>query len=452
MASQDFPSELLPHDKVAEQAILGAIIIKNELLYQISETLSSSDFFSPAHQKIYQAVLELYQRNDPVDEVTLGTYLRDRKWLEQTGGVNYLVELTQSTPVVENVEHYAHIVREKGRLRDLITAANDIAKQGKESPEDIASLIQQATETLSKIEAQGGQEKSYESLDKVMHEYFDHLEKRSASPETITGLPTGFAELDDLTHGLQRGDLIIGAGRPSMGKSSFAMNIGFYAAFQKKVPVLIFSLEMPKEHLAMRLLCSEGRMDSHKLQTGNLEQRDWDHLSEVGGKIMEAPIFIDDQGGISPLHIRRVAKQIQLEWGELGLIIVDYLQLMQGAARAHSREQEISEISRNLKAIAKEFNTPVLALSQLNRDLERRTEKRPMMADLRESGAIEQDADIIMFIYRDEVYNEETEDQGIAEIIVAKHRNGEIGTKRLAFIGKYTKFANLSLRENTELP
>lgn len=449
MASQDFPSELLPHDKMAEQAILGAVIIKNELLYQISETLSSADFFSPAHQKIYQAVLDLYQQNAPVDEVTLGTYLRDRKMLDQTGGVDYLVALTQSTPVVENVEHYAQIVREKGRLRDLITAANEIAKQGKESSEDVASLIQQATETLNAIESQGGQQKSYEHLSIILHDYFDLLEKRSESPETITGVPTGFTELDELTHGLQKGDLIIAAARPSMGKSSFALNIGFYAAIHAKIPVIIFSLEMPKAHLAMRLLCSEGRVDSHKLQTGRLDQADWDNLSVVANKIMETPMFIDDQAGISPLHIRKVTKQIEMAYGEIGLIIVDYLQLMQGASRANSREQEISEISRNLKAIAKEFNTPVIALSQLNRDLERRSEKRPMMADLRESGAIEQDADIIMFIYRDEVYNEETEDQGIAEIIVAKHRNGDIGTRRLAFIGKYTKFANLSLRENT---
>jgi len=449
MASQDFPTELLPHDKIAEQAILGAIIIKNEVLSQISETLASADFFSPAHQKIFQAVLELSERNEPIDEVTLGTFLRDRNLLDQTGGVDYLVVLAQSTPVVDNVAHYAQIVREKGRLRELITAANEIAKQGKESPENVESLIQQATETRSGIEAQGELRKSYEPLEVILHEFLDRLEQRSASPENVTGVPTGYTELDELTHGLQKGDLIIIAGRPSMGKSALAMNIGVYAAVQAKTPVIVFSLEMPREHLAMRVLCSEGRIDSYKLQTGRLDNVDWDKLSLAAAKIMEAPVWIDDQGGITATHIRHVARQVATQYGEGGLILIDYLQLMQGASRSYSREQEISEISRTLKAIAKEFNTPVIALSQLNRDLERRTDKRPMMADLRESGAIEQDADIIMFIYRDEVYNEETEDQGIAEIIIAKHRNGEIGTKRLAFIGKYTKFANLSLRENT---
>ncbi|MBF0277988.1 MAG: replicative DNA helicase [SAR324 cluster bacterium] len=448
MASQDFPTELLPHDKIAEQAILGAIIIKNEVLPQVSETLSSSDFFSPAHQKIYQAILELSERGGPVDEVTLGTYLKDRSLLDQTGGVNYLVELGQSTPVVDNVVHYAQIVREKGRLRELITAANEIAKQGKESPENVEALIQQATETLTGIEAQGESRKSYEALEVILHEFLDELEQRSASPENVTGIPTGYTELDEMTHGLQNGDLIIIASRPSMGKTSLAMNIAVFAAIQVKIPVLVFSLEMPREHLAMRLLCSEGRVNSHKLQTGRLDNVDWDNLSLAAAKIMDAPMFIDDQGGITAMHVRNVARQVQTKYGEVGLILIDYLQLMQGASRTYSREQEISEISRTLKAIAKEFNAPVIALSQLNRDLERRTDKRPMMADLRESGAIEQDADIIMFIYRDEVYNEETEDQGIAEIIIAKHRNGEIGTKRLAFIGKYTKFANLSLREN----
>lgn len=447
MSSQDLPSELLPHDKIAEQAILGAIIIKNEILFQVSEALSPTDFFSPAHQKIYQAILELSEKNDPIDEVILGTFLRDRNLLDQTGGVNYLVELAQSTPVVENVTHYAQIVREKGRLRELITVANDIAKQGKESSEDVESLILKATETLSSIESEGSA-RSYVHLKTILHDYFDVLEQRSLSPQTITGVPTGFTELDELTHGLQKGDLIIVAARPSMGKTSFAMNIGFYAANQMKAPVIVFSLEMPKEHIAMRLLCSEGKVDSHKLQTGSLEQNDWDNLSVAAAKIMEAPMVVDDQGAITTMHIRKVVSQVQTEYGEVGLILVDYLQLMQGSSRTNSREQEISEISRTLKAIAKEFNVPLVALSQLNRDLERRTDKRPMMSDLRESGAIEQDADIIMFIYRDEVYNEESEDQGIAEIIIAKHRNGETGKIRLAFIGKYTKFANLSFREN----
>ena len=448
MASQDYSSKLLPHDKTAEQAILGAIIIKNDVLYQVADTLDSSDFFSPAHQKIYQAAIDLSENNEPVDEVTLGSFLKDRNLLEQTGGSNYLIELAQSTPVVENVEHYARIVHEKGRMRELILASNEIVKLGMESPENVEILIEQATRTLHQLEAKVGFQKNYH-VSTVIPDYFDLLEQRSQSPETVTGIATGFTELDELTHGLQKGDLIIVAARPSMGKTAFAINIGFYASAHRKVPVLIFSLEMPKEHIAMRLLCSEGKVDTHKLQTGRLDQADWDSLSRAAAKIMEAPLLIDDRGAISPRHISRVIRQAQNEYGEIGLIIVDYLQLMQIASRSDSREQDIAEISRKLKAIAKEFNAPLVAVSQLNRDLERRTDKHPTMPDLRESGAIEQDADIIMFIYRDEIYNEESEDQGIAEIIVAKHRNGETGTKRLAFLGKYTKFANLSLQENT---
>lgn len=446
MTPNELPSELLPHDKEAEQAVLGAIINRNEVLFQISDSLSVSDFFSPAHQKIYEAVLEISDRNEPIDEVTLGTFLRDRSLLDQTGGANYLVELAQSTPVVSNAKQYAKIVREKGRLRELITTANDIAKESRESPEDVEALILRATETLGAIESDANS-KSFAHLKPILLDYFSALEERSKSPESVTGVPTGFTELDELTHGLQRGDLVIVAARPSMGKTAFSMNVALYAAVSGKVPVIVFSLEMPKEHIAMRLLCSLGKIDSHKLQTGQLEQVDWDNLANATSKIMDAPMVIDDKGGISVMHIRKVASQVKAELGELGMIVIDYLQLMQGSGRTNSREQEISEISRGLKAIAKEFGIPVIALSQLNRDLERRQDRRPMMSDLRESGAIEQDADIIMFIYRDEVYHEETEDAGIAEIIVAKHRNGEIGTKRLAFIGKYTKFANLTLHD-----
>ena len=276
---------------------------------------------------------------------------------------------------------------------------------------------------------------------------FEYLEALSENPQVITGIPTGFTELDELTRGLQRGDLIILAARPSMGKTSFAMNMGMYAALQSKQPILIFSLEMPKEHIAMRLICSEARVDSQRLWLGNLEPDDWEKLVDATGQMLEAPLLIDDASGITPGYVRKVARQVTQEYGDtpIGMIVIDYLQLMTGGRRLQSREQEIADISRQLKAIAKEFSVPVVALSQLNRDLERRADKHPIMADLRESGALEQDADLIMFIYRDEVYNPNSESKGIAEIIVAKHRNGECGVRRFAFIVQYTKFANFAL-------
>ncbi|MGK5095372.1 replicative DNA helicase [Deltaproteobacteria bacterium TL4] len=439
--------ELLPHDMMAEKAVLGAIIMKNDLLPQISETLSSLDFFSPAHQKIFHAMLELDRRNEPIDELLLCRWLIDNNELEKTGGSDYLMELTQVTPVADNAIHYAQIIRETGQLREVITTAHEIAEAGKKGTADINSFILASTEKLKAIESRMRTRK-YAHLKEVLLSNFEHLEQLSKNPAAVTGIPTGFTELDLLTRGLQRSDLVILAARPSMGKTAFAMNIAFYAAANAKVPVLIFSLEMPKEQLAMRLLCSEAKINSRKLWGGDLDGADWEKLFEATSHMMEAPLIIDDESGISPNHIRQVARQVQREHGSLGLIVVDYLQLMQSSSRVNSREQEISEISRNMKAIAKEFSVPVMALSQLNRDLERRPNKRPMMADLRESGALEQDADLIMFIYRDEVYNEDTEDQGIAEIIVAKHRNGELGNKRLAFIGQYTKFANLSIRND----
>ncbi len=445
-AKTNFLEELLPHDKFAEQAVLGSIIIRNSVMGVVLDALMPSDFFSPAHQRIFQAMLTLHQESTPLDELTIARWLNDQGQLDPIGGPDYLLELAQNTPVPENVEHYARIVREKSQLRDIIAAAHEIAKRGQEGTENISAFLSEATERLRAIEARasGG---NLSPLKEILLTNFEQLEKLSEAPEAVTGVPTGFTELDELTRGLQRGDLVILAARPSMGKTAFAMNIGLYAAAHAKIPTLIFSLEMPKEHIAMRLICSEARVNSRKLWGGNLDQEDWDKLLEATTRMMDAPLFIDDQSGINPAYIRKVARQVKQQHPEIGLIVIDYLQLMSSTRRTDSREQEISEISRALKAVAKEFSLPVLALSQLNRDLERRADKRPMMADLRESGALEQDADLIMFIYRDEVYNDNTEDKGIAEIIISKHRNGEIGTRRLAFIGQYTKFANLALGE-----
>ncbi len=439
--------ELLPHDKMAEQAVLGAVIIQNSVLSQILDVLTPDDFFSPANKYIFEAMQEMAAKEPPVpiDELTLLSQLESKQQLEQTGGVDYLNELSQKTPVAENAESYAQIVREKGQLRDIILTAHEVARRGQEENSDnISDFIAEATDRLQSIDART-RLKSYSHLKEVLATNFELLEKISESPENVTGVPTGFTELDDLTRGLQKGDLIILAARPSMGKTALAINMAIYAAVHAQIPALIFSLEMPKEHIAMRLICSEAKVNNRKLMIGDLDQADWDKLMEGTTRMMEAPLLIDDRSAVSPNYIRQVIRQAKKEFPALGMVVVDYVQLMQSNMRNPSREQEISEISRSLKAIAKEFSLPMVVLSQLNRGLERRTEKRPMMSDLRESGALEQDADLILFIYRDEVYNEETEDKGIAEISIAKHRNGEIGMKRLAFIGQYTKFANLAL-------
>jgi len=439
------PEAMLPHDKQAEQAVLGAVIIRNDLLPQVMDLLETEDFFSTAHQCIYTAMSELTEREDPIDELTLSSWLERRQEIDAAGGAEYLISLAKSTPVAENAEHYASIVREKSQLRKVIVTAYDLAKQGQDGVSNISEFLQEATDKLKAIET-GFSERSYTPIKESLLDNFSHLEELSKSPShSLTGVPTGFSELDKRTCGLQSGDLIILAARPSMGKTAFAMNVALYAASHAKVPTLVFSLEMPKEQLTMRLICSEARIDSEKLRTGNLDAEDWDRLLESTTHMMDAPLLIDDRSGITPAHIRKVLRQAELEYEDIGLVVVDYLQLMQTGRRLNSREQEISEISRNLKAIAKEFSLPMLALSQLNREVERRADKRPTSADLRESGALEQDADIIMFIYRDEVYNNNTEDKGIAEIKIAKHRNGECGSQRLAFIGEYTKFANLAL-------
>ena len=439
--------ELLPHDKMAEQAVLGAVIIQNSALLQILDILTSDDFFSPAHQLIFTAMQEMAAQEPPIpiDELTLYSRLESRQQLDQTGGVDYLNVLSRKTPVAENAEFYARIVREKGQLRDIILTAHEVAKRGQEgTPENISEFIADATERLQSIDERT-RFKSYTHLKEILATNFELLEKISESPESVTGVPTGFNELDEITRGLQKGDLIILAARPSMGKTALAINIALYAAGHAKIPSLIFSLEMPKEHIAMRLICSEAKVNNRKLMVGDLEQEDWDKLMEGTTRMMEAPLMVDDRSSINPNYVRQVIRQAMKEFPGLGLVVIDYVQLMQSNMRNPSREQEISEISRSLKGIAKEFSLPLVVLSQLNRGLERRTEKRPMMSDLRESGALEQDADLIVFIYRDEVYNPDTEDKGIAEINIAKHRNGEIGMKRLAFIGQYTKFANLAI-------
>ena len=446
MREPQTPPQLLPYDKEAEQSVLGAILHNNDALLQAAEILQPDAFFSPAHRDLFQAMLELATRKAPIDEITLANFLRSRNQLEQVGGMVYIAELGDATPVSLNVMAYAEIVREKHQLRSLITSATQIADKGRAGAGDVEGLIQQAEQTFLDL-ARHATRRSYQTIGDLLKESFTKLEQAQDRSDGLTGLPTGFRDLDEMTNGLQATDLIIVAARPGMGKTSFALNIAQHAALRSRRPAVVFSLEMSKEQMALRVLCSEAKVDSQKLKSGKLDEYDWDKLAEASNRLSDTPIFIDDTAEATPLAIKAVARRIQQEHG-LGLIVVDYLQLMRAVTRRDNREQEIAEISRTLKAIAKDLNVPLVACAQLNRAVEGRQNKRPLLADLRESGSIEQDADLVMFIYRDELYNEKTENQGVAEISIAKHRNGPITLApiRLAFISQFTKFAELTLQ------
>jgi len=446
MREPQAPVQLLPYDKEAEQSVLGAILHNNDALLQAAEILQPDAFFSPAHRDLFQAMLELAGRRDPIDEITLANFLRSRNQLEQVGGMGYIAELGDATPVSSNVMAYAEIVREKHQLRTLITSAVQIADRGRSAPDDVEGLIQQAEQTFLDLARQSTR-KSYERISDLLNANFKKLEQAQDRGDGLTGLPTGFADLDHVTNGLQPTDLIVVAARPGMGKTSFVLNIAEHAALRSRQPAVVFSLEMSKEQLALRMLCSEAKVDTQKLKRGELDEYDWDRMAAAMNRLSETPIFIDDTAEATPLAIKAIARRIQQEHG-LGLIVVDYLQLMRAAGRRDNREQEISEISRSLKAIAKDLGVPLIACAQLNRAVEGRMHKRPMLSDLRESGAIEQDADLVLFIYRDELYNPKTEDAGVAEISIAKHRNGPLTLHpiRLAFIAQFTKFAALTLQ------
>jgi len=448
MVASPQADSLLPHDKEAEQGVLGAIIHNNEAVHQALDVVEPESFFSPAHQYIFQSMCDLAKVNEPIDEITVGNHLRAKNQLEQVGGLVYIAELVDLTPVATNVVFYAEIVREKHQLRNLITAAMEIAAKGRETPEDVEGLIHRAEDTFLKL-ADTATKRSYAHIKDLLVEGFNKLEADHDREDGLTGVPTGFIELDEMTNGFQPSDLIIVAARPSMGKTSFALSLAKYAAVRTGNPSLLFSLEMSKDQMARRLLCSEAGVDSQKLRANRLDEYDWDKLAAAAGTLSQAALYIDETPGLTPLGLKATARRVKSEHG-LGLIVVDYLQLMVAGRKTDNREQEIAEISRNLKATAKELAVPVVACAQLNRALENRSDKRPQLADLRESGAIEQDADIVMFIYRDEVYNKDSEDAGIAEIIISKHRNGPIGVRRLAFVPEYTKFANLSLRQGDD--
>lgn len=439
--------KLPPQNIDAEMSILGGILLENEAINRVLDILVPDDFYRESHRKIMRAMIELNDHREPCDLVTLTTILKKRGELEEVGGGAYLATLVDFVPTAANIAYYGRIVKEKAIARNLIRAATDIVTEGYDEQAEIEELLDKAQKTIFEI-SENRVKTPYFQLNAILKDTIKHIGDLYERKEHTTGVPTGFLDLDEKTAGFQRSDLIIIAGRPSMGKTAFALNIAQYASLyaEPRCPVAIFSLEMSKEQLVTRLLCSEARVDASRLRTGHLLDGEWEKVMRGAEKLFEAEIFIDDTPAISVLEMRAKARRLKAEHN-IGMIVVDYLQLMRGSGSPESRQQEISEISRSLKALAKELSVPVVALSQLNRGLESRTDKRPMMSDLRESGAIEQDADVIMFVYRDEVYNKDNPDvRGKAEIIIGKQRNGPIGTVNLTFLGEYTRFENYAVR------
>jgi replicative DNA helicase len=425
--------------------VIGGILLDNQSLNSVLEILDGEDFYSEAHRKIFTAIVELYDKNEPSDLITLSNILKSKNQLDQAGGVTYLSSLADNVPSAANISHYSKIVKEKAILRRLIGTATEILNKSYNTGADISTVLDEAEHAIFEI-CENKLRPAFSPFKDIIKESVKTIEKLYERKELVTGVPTGFEKIDDITSGLQKSDLVIIAGRPSMGKTAFALNIAQYAALEANIPVAVFSLEMSKEQLAIRMLSSEARVDSQRIRRGFLGEADWPRLIAAAGRLSEAQIFIDDSSAITALEMKAKARRLKSEV-DLGLIILDYLQLMRsGGYRETSREQEISEISRSLKALAKELNVPVIALSQLNRKLEDRTNKRPQMADLRDSGAIEQDADLIAFIYRDEVYDksEENPEKGMAEIIIGKQRNGPTGMVKLAFQDKFARFENLA--------
>ena len=437
---------LPPQNIEAEQAVLGTVLIQDKALLKVIDLLQPGDFYRDAHKTIYAAMMALFDKHEPHDLITVTGLLSDQNKLEDVGGAAYLASLTDIIPFTGTLVHHARIIRKKSILRRLIQTSTEVAARCYDAQDDIDTLVDEAEKTIFEI-AHSKKGEGFQPMSSVVPKAFDRINRLFDKQEHITGVATGYDELDRITAGLQPAEMIILAARPSMGKTALAMNIVQHAAMIGKVPVAVFSLEMSVESLALRMLCSLGPIDSQRIRTGRLIDSDWPKLTRATGMLSEAPIYIDDTPGLTVLEMRAKARRLKSEQ-DLGLIVVDYLQLMQGKSSSENRAQEISDISRSLKAMAKELNVPVLALSQLNRSLENRTDKRPQLADLRESGAIEQDADVIMFIYRDEVYNraEGNPNRGLAEIIVGKQRNGPTGVIKLSFLGEYTRFENYSNR------
>ncbi|MCI8832892.1 MAG: replicative DNA helicase [Clostridia bacterium] len=436
-------AKIPPNDIEAEQAVLGSMLTDKDAVISAIEVLKKEDFYREDNKAIFEAMISLYNRPEPIDIITVKDELLSIGKFDVVGGLEYLADLPEKVPTTANVEKYIKIVEEKSILRNLIRTSNELITLGYDETQEVNSVMDQAEKKVFDL-MQNRNQTGYSQIKDVLVDSFAQLERLYNQKEGITGVPSGFADLDLRTAGFHNSELIILAARPAMGKTSFALNIATNAATKSDVPVLLFSLEMSKEQLVNRILCSEAMVDSNKLKTGKIEENDWIKIVEALGPLSEAEMYIDDTAGISITEIRAKARKLKLE-KNIGLIVIDYLQLIQGSGnrRNGSREQEISEISRSLKILAKELDVPVIALSQLSRAAEQRSEHRPMLSDLRESGSIEQDADIVMFLYRDDYYNEESENKNIAEVIIAKNRSGSVGTAEMLWMSSYTKFANI---------
>jgi len=435
-----------PHSTEAEQAVLGGLMLDNTAFDRVADVLREEDFYRHDHRLIWRQIARLIERSQPADVVTVLESLQTSGHADEAGGLAYLNALATENPSAANIRRYAEIVRDRGVLRRLISTSDEIATSAlNPQGRDTRQLLDEAESKIFQIAEDGSRgEAGFQPLQDLLGKVVERIDQLYNQDNTsdVTGVPTGYVDLDRMTSGMQPGDLVIVAGRPSMGKTSFAMNIGEHVAIEQQLPVAVFSMEMGATQLAMRMLCSSGRLDQQRIRTGRLVDDDWPRLTSAISKMQEAPLHIDETPALNALELRARARRLARQCGKLGLVVIDYLQLMSASTSGENRATEISEISRSLKALAKELDCPVIALSQLNRSLEQRPNKRPVMSDLRESGAIEQDADVIIFIYRDEVYNPDSTDKGTAEIIIGKQRNGPIGTVRLTFVGAYTKFEN----------
>jgi replicative DNA helicase len=438
-----------PHNIEAEQAVLGAVFLDPDALYKVMELVKPQDFYKTSHQRIFQVMVDLSGSGEPIDIVMVTAELNKRKWLEEVGGVSYLSDLANAVPTAANVEYYARIIEEKAILRRLIKTATQIVTSGYTSDEDVERILSEAEKSILEIRDERSRD-GFTHIKEILRDAYERIEMLHNSGKEVTGIPSGYRDLDTLTSGFQPSDLVIVAARPSVGKTAFALNVAQNVAVRSGETVAIFSLEMSATQLVQRMLCAEGNIDANRMRTGRFRDEDWEKLTMAIASLSQAQLFIDDTPGIHINQIRAKARRLKAEHG-LGLVVIDYLQLIQGHFR-ESRQQEISAISRSLKAMARELNCTVLALSQLSRAVEQRQDKRPMLSDLRESGSIEQDADLVAFLYREDYYDRDTENRNIVEIIVAKQRNGPVGKVELAFLKEYNKFVNLSRHDERMAP